>query len=57
MKIHVQIIRFTCCLNMGFDAKMLKKLGPSCLHGVIQKVLRHRLTFFLYVFKKLYARL
>ena len=27
-KIHVQIMRLTCCLNMGFDLKILK-MSPN----------------------------
>ena len=35
-KVHVQITRFTCCLNMVFHLADLK-LGPDCLHDVTRE--------------------
>ena len=42
MKIHVQIRRFTCCLNIGLNMKILK-ISPSYLHDAAQKKLRTKL--------------
>ena len=32
MKVHVQITRFTCCLNMGFHLTILK-ISPDTIQG------------------------
>ena len=45
LKIHVQIRRFTCCLNMGLNLKILKMSPKLFTWRYKQKALQTRLIF------------
>ena len=38
-------MRYTCCLNMGFDLKILKRSAPICLSDNTRKAFQPGLIF------------